>query len=128
MSVFIRVPLAERHIYSEAFNSSAMAAHVHLFQRQWMLSALRIQHNASRNASIATVEIIAKTAERNLEHKTSARLGKRFDGKIADTTEIKIPVSLWGFGLARGNSEVQLFVEFLMQYHLKEKNTVFFDR
>jgi len=42
---------------------------------------------------IATVEIIAKTAEWNLEHKSKARLEKRFDGNFVDT-EIKIPVSL----------------------------------
>jgi len=41
------------------------------------------------------VEIIAETAEWNLEHKSRARLEKRFDGNFADT-EIKIAVSLWG--------------------------------
>jgi len=41
------------------------------------------------------VEIIAVTDEWNLEHKSRARLEKRFDRKVADT-EIKIVVSVWG--------------------------------
>jgi hypothetical protein len=41
------------------------------------------------------VEIITKTAEQNLEHKTRARLEWRFYGNFADT-EIESSVGLFG--------------------------------